>query len=42
MGKKIGKITLKGFKSIESLDDFELDSLTVMIGANGAGKSNFV
>jgi predicted ATPase len=33
---------LKGFKSIESLDDFELDSLTVMIGANGAGKSNFV
>jgi predicted ATPase len=36
------KITLKGFKSIESLVDFELGNLNVLIGANGAGKSNFV
>lgn len=36
------KLTIKGFKSIESLVDFELGSLNVLIGANGAGKSNFV
>lgn len=42
MGRAIDKITLKGFKSIESLEDFELKPLNVLIGANGAGKSNFV
>ncbi|MBN1912455.1 MAG: AAA family ATPase [Pirellulales bacterium] len=42
MGKPIDKITLKGFKSIEALESFELRSLNVLIGANGAGKSNFV
>lgn len=42
MGKPIEKITLKGFKSIESLEAFELGQLNVLIGANGAGKSNFV
>lgn len=42
MGRPLDKITVKGFKSIESLDDFELKSLNVLIGANGAGKSNFV
>jgi predicted ATPase len=36
------KITIKGFKSIESLVDFELRPLNVLIGANGAGKSNLV
>ena len=36
------KITIKGFKSIESLVDFELRPLNILIGANGAGKSNFV
>ena len=36
------KITIKGFKSIESLVDFEVRPLNVLIGANGAGKSNFV
>jgi predicted ATPase len=42
MGRSIDKITLKGFKSIQSLEDFELKSLNVLIGANGSGKSNFV
>ncbi len=42
MGKSIDKITLKGFKSIENLKEFELKRLNVLIGANGAGKSNFV
>ncbi len=42
MGRSIDKITLKGFKSIQSLEDFELGPLNVLIGANGSGKSNFV
>ena len=36
------KITIKGFKSIKVLEDFELRPLNVFIGANGAGKSNFI
>lgn len=42
MAERLRKLTIKGFKSIESLEDFELGSLNVLIGANGAGKSNFV
>jgi predicted ATPase len=42
MGEPIKKLTIEGFKSIRKLEDFELRSLNVMIGANGAGKSNFV
>lgn len=42
MGKPLKKLTIEGFKSIRKLVDFELRSLNVMIGANGAGKSNFV
>ena len=39
---KLDKLTIRGFKSIRELEDFELGSLNVLIGANGAGKSNFV
>lgn len=39
---KLNKLTVKGFKSIKSLEDFELRNLNVLIGANGAGKSNFI
>lgn len=42
MGKPLDKLTIKGFKSIKNLENFELRDLNVMIGANGAGKSNFV
>lgn len=42
MGEAIKKLTIHGFKSIRRLDDFDLHSLNVLIGANGAGKSNFV
>ena len=42
MGEAIKKLTIEGFKSIQKLEDFELRSLNVLIGANGAGKSNFV
>jgi predicted ATPase len=41
MGEPIKKITIEGFKSIRKLD-IELRSLNILIGANGAGKSNFV
>ena len=42
MKRRINRLTLRGFKSIEALESFELRSLNVLIGANGAGKSNFV
>jgi len=42
MGRAIDQITLNGFKSIEHLETFPLGKLNVLIGANGAGKSNFV
>ena len=35
-------ITVKGFRSIKSIEKLELGPLTVLIGANGSGKSNFV
>ena len=38
----LDKITIKGFKSIRSMEEFELKPLNVLIGANGAGKSNFI
>ncbi len=39
---KIKTISIEGFKSIRSLDAFELHPMNVLIGANGAGKSNFI
>lgn len=42
MGKPLDKISIKGFKSIKELRDFDLKKLNIMVGANGAGKSNFV
>lgn len=42
MGAPLKKLTIEGFKSIRSLRDFEMRQLNVLIGANGAGKSNLV
>ncbi len=42
MGIHLDKLTVKGFKSIKSLEDFELGNLNVFIGGNGSGKSNFI
>ena len=42
MDRRLTRLTIHGFKSIESLEQFELGSLTVLIGANGSGKSNFI
>lgn len=35
-------LTVRGFKSIRALEDFELKPLNVLIGPAGAGKSNFI
>jgi predicted ATPase len=37
----LSKIKIRGYKSIESLD-LDLNSLNVLIGANGSGKTNFI
>ncbi len=42
MGTALKSLTVRGFMSIERLDDFNLAKVNVLIGANGAGKSNFV
>ena len=39
--KQLTKIVLKGFRSIQSCN-LELQELNVLIGCNGAGKSNFI
>ncbi|MBB4131631.1 AAA family ATPase [Xanthomonas sp. 3075] len=36
------KISIRGYKSIRRLDDLRLGPLNVLVGANGAGKSNFI
>jgi predicted ATPase len=38
----LDQITIRGFKSIKHLTDFKLAKLNVLVGANGAGKSNLV
>ena len=35
-------ITVKGFKSIASIEELEVGPMTVLIGPNGSGKTNFV
>lgn len=37
----LGRIKIRGYKSIKALD-LKMDNLNVLIGANGAGKSNFI
>ncbi len=38
----LDKLTIKGFKSIKELVDFELKNLNIFVGGNGAGKSNLI
>jgi len=40
--KAIDHLTIRGFKSIKSMDRLKLENLNILIGANGSGKSNFV
>ena len=39
---RIKNISVDGFKSIKELNNLELKKLNVIVGANGAGKSNFI
>jgi predicted ATPase len=39
---RVKKLSVSGYKSIKELNEFSLSSLNVLIGANGAGKSNFI
>jgi len=38
----IDEITIQGFKSIASIESLRLRPINLLIGANGAGKSNFI
>uniref|UniRef100_A0A7C4VQT7 Recombinase RecF n=1 Tax=Desulfatirhabdium butyrativorans TaxID=340467 RepID=A0A7C4VQT7_9BACT len=42
MRRPLDDLSINGFKSIRSLKDFKLNQLNLLVGANGAGKSNFV
>jgi predicted ATPase len=42
MGQAISKLTIKGYKSILNLENFELRNINILIGPNGSGKSNFL
>ncbi len=42
MNTSLDRLTIKGFKSINELVDFELKNLNMIIGGNGAGKSNLI
>ncbi|MFH1095944.1 MAG: AAA family ATPase [Candidatus Desantisbacteria bacterium] len=39
---EIDSITVKGFKSIASIEKLPLRSINIIIGPNGSGKSNFI
>ena len=40
--QELDYITIKGFKSISSLDKTALGPINLIIGPNGSGKSNFI
>jgi len=42
MGSPLNTMSISGFKSIRKLQDFDLKNLNMIVGMNGAGKSNFV
>ena len=42
MRNRLDRITIRGFKTIAALENFEPRALTALIGPNGVGKSNFI
>lgn len=40
--QELANITIKGFRSIASIEELALGAINVLIGPNGSGKSNFV
>src|SRR5712692_612365 len=39
---ELDTITVKGFKSIASIEKLKLGAINVLVGPNGSGKSNFI
>ena len=39
---RLDYITVRGFKSIARMEKLKIGSLTVLIGPNGSGKTNFI
>lgn len=39
---RIRSVTIEGFRSLKNIQNLELPQLTILIGANGAGKSNLI
>ncbi len=39
---RIARVSIQGFRSLMDISDLELPQLTVLIGSNGAGKSNLI
>ena len=39
---KIQSISIQNYKSIRTLENFELSNINILIGSNGVGKSNFI
>jgi predicted ATPase len=39
---RLQSFTIKGYKTIKSIEHFEPKSVNILIGPNGAGKSNFI
>lgn len=42
MPAPLKSLSIKGFKSIKELNDFEIKPINILIGGNGAGKSNLI
>jgi predicted ATPase len=40
--ERLDSITVKGYRSIASIENLKLGKVNVLIGANGSGKSNFI
>ena len=39
---RLHSLSVSGYKSIKNIEKLELKNLNILIGANGAGKSNFI
>jgi len=39
---RIAEVSINGFRSLKSIQKLQLPQLTVLIGANGVGKSSFI
>lgn len=42
MSVRLNRLSIEGFKTIRHIDGFEPRGMNVLIGGNGAGKSNFI